>query len=188
MRASPTRRILPLALVALALGTAGCGGSDGGGGSSPLALGEQAVIEHTQIAAGAAAPKTTLGITVLAVREGTQQELEQGGFQLNPDEKETTPYYVDVRYQNQGTQAITRQLNVGLEDEDGNLVTATTILSLGGPPFEKCPKISDGELEPGATYESCTLFLVSDGREPSKVSFLPYDPENETDFVYWDVS
>jgi len=46
----------------------------------------------------------------------------------------------------------------------------------------------EGELAPGESFETCTLFLVPKGREPSKVSFLPNDPGAETDFVYWDVS
>jgi hypothetical protein len=179
------RRIVPLACVALALGLGGCGGGDDGG--STLALGTEAVVDHTQIGTGGAAPSTTLGITVLKVRQGTQEELKQGGFRLDPDEQKTTPYYVDVRYENQGQEAIKRQLDVGLEDQDGNLISATTIISLGGPPFAKCPKISEGELVPGQSYESCTLFLVPEGREPGKVSFLPYNPTSETEFVYWDV-
>jgi len=179
--------VAPLVAATPGLVLAGCGGGGVGGGSSSLALGEEAVVEHTEIGASGAAPKTTLGITVLRVRQGTEQGFEQGGFQLDPDEKSTTLYYVDVRYENQGTQAIKRQLNVGLEDDDGSVITATTIISLGGPPFEKCARISDGELAPGASYESCTLFLVPEGKEPSKVSFLPYDPGTETDFVYWDV-
>lgn len=40
---------------------------------------------------------------------------------------------------------------------------------------------------PGESFEGCTLFLVPEGREPSKVSFLPHDPGNETEFVYWNV-
>ena len=189
-----TRRIAPLACVALLLSLAACGGGGGGGngggggGGSTLALGEQAVVEHTQIGGGADAPSTTLGITVLAVREGTQAELSQGGFELDPEEQSRTPYYVDVRYENQGTAAIERQLDVSLEDQDGNLITATTIISLGGPPFEQCPNINEGELAPGESYESCTLFLVPEGSQPGKVSFLPYDPESETEFVYWDVA
>jgi len=182
------RRIALLVCFALGLGLAGCGGGDGGGGGgSALALGEEAVVEHTQIGGGGDAPRTTLAITVLAVRKGTQQELEQGGFVLDPEEKSATPYYVDVRYENQGAEAISRQLGVSLEDQDGNLISATTIISLGGPPFEQCPKTAEGELAPGESYESCTLFLVPEGSEPSKVSFLPYDPESETEFVYWDV-
>jgi hypothetical protein len=182
----PARLIAPLACAALALGLAACGG-DGGGGGSSLALGEEAVVEHTQTGAPAGSPKTTLGVTVLKVRPGTQAELEAGGFSLDPDEESMTPYYVDTRYENQGTQAIKKQLNVGMEDQDGNLITATTIISLGGPPFAKCPHISEGDLAPGDSYEDCTLFLVPEDRDPSRISFLPYDPESETDFVYWDV-
>lgn len=145
------------------------------------------MVPHTQIAGGASAPKTTLGITVLAVRKGTQEELTKGGFQLDSSEQSATPYYVDVRYDNKGTQAIARDLDVGLENQNGDLITATTIISLGGAPFDKCARVSDGELAPGGSYESCSLFLVPDGSEPNKVSFLPNDPGKETQFVYWNV-
>jgi len=174
-----------VATIAAGLVVAGCGGG-GGGGSSALALGKEAVMQHAD--SGEADPTpTTLGVTVLAVRQGTQQELEDGGFTLDPDEQELKPYYVDARFENQGEQAIDRRLRPGLEDNDGNLISATTIISLGGPPFEKCPQSTKGQLEPGQTYESCTLFLVDEGREPDRASFLPYVPGEETDFVYWDV-
>ena len=107
------------------------------------------------------------------MRQGTQQELEEGGFRLDPDEKELTPYYVDARFENQGGQTIERQMRPGLEDEDDKLISPTTIISLSGPPFEKCPRVNEGQLEPGQSYESCTLFLVPEGSEPDRASFLP---------------
>ena len=183
----PTRHIASLAGLALVLGLTACGGGGGDGGGSTHALGEEVVVEHTQSGGGAGAPKTMLGITVLAVRKGTQDELKQGGFTLDPEEQERTPYYVDARYANKGSQAVKDVPDVSLEDEDGNLITGTVIISLGGPPFAKCPKNDDDDLAPGESQESCTLFLVPEGKEPSKVSFLPYDPGAETDFVYWDV-
>jgi hypothetical protein len=143
-------------------------------------------VSHSQIASGdQKAAATTLGITVLKVRKGTQAELTQGGYTIDAKNKDDTPYYVDVRYENQGTAAIKRSLDVGLEDQDGNLITAVTIFNFGGKPFAQCPAIKDGEVAPGSSYESCTLFLVPKGKEPSRVSFLPYTPGKETDFVYW---
>jgi hypothetical protein len=182
-----TRHIVALACAAVALGLTGCGGGDGDGGGSTLAVGQEAVVEHTQNTGGSSAPKTTLGVTVLKITKGTQAELKEGGFTLDPEEQEATPYYVDARYENQGSQAVKDVPDVSLEDQDGNLITGTVIISLGGPPFEKCPKNDDDDLAAGESQESCTLFLVPDGKEPSKVSFLPYDPESETEFVYWSV-
>src|SRR2546421_10439237 len=97
-----TRRLIaPLACAALALGLVACGGGGGGGGGakggSTHALGEQAVVQHTQIVGGGgAAPRTTLAITVLKVRKGTQAELTQGGYTVDAKSKSATPYYVDV--------------------------------------------------------------------------------------------
>ena len=182
-----TRRIVALIGSALALGVAACGGGDGDGGGGTRALGEEAVVQH-QIGTDASAQKATVGITVLKVTRGTQQELKQGGLNVDdPEERSATPYYVDVRYENQGSQPIKRELNVGMEDGDGNLISSTTIISFGGPPFAKCTRIAEGEVAPGQSYESCTLFLVPEGKEPERISFLPYDPENPTEFVYWNV-
>jgi hypothetical protein len=173
-----------LGLVGAVLALAGCGG-DGGDASSALPLGATAEVEHTNAGAAAGTPTTMLGVTVLAVRMGTQQVLGDGGFSLDPDEKELQPYYVDVRYENQGDAAIERHLGVSLRDGDDNLISETVIISLGGSPFEKCPKVRGGSLEPGASYESCSLFLVPEGSEPERVSFLPYVPGVETDFIHW---
>ena len=185
-----TRRIVPLIGSAVALGLAACGGGDGNGsgdGGSTLALGQETVVEH-QIGTEAGARKATVGITVLRVTRGTQQELTEGGLKVDdPEERSATPYYVNVRYENQGSQPIKRELNVGMEDEDGNLIGSTTIISFGGPPFAKCARVAEGQVPPGRSYESCTLFLVPEGKEPERISFLPYDPENPTEFVYWNV-
>ena len=182
----PTRYATPLACVALALGIAACGG--GGGGASAHPLGEEVVMKHTQISGTTQGPSTTLGVTVLRVRKGTQAELKQGGLKVDAKNLGDTPYYVDMRYENKGAQAIKRSLGPSLEDQDGNLISSTLIFDFGGPPFKKCPKISEGKLAPGSSYEDCTLFLVPKDREPKKVSFLPNAPGKDTDFVYWDVA
>lgn len=181
------RHIAPLVCAVLGLGLVACGGGDGGGESH--ALGHEAVVEHTQfLSGGKPGPKTTLGITVLEVTQGTQQQLKQAGFRLDPEEERATPYYVTTRFENQGSQAIKRELLVSLEDGDGTSISSTTIIDFGGEPFAQCPKAERGQLAAGQSYESCLLFLVPEGKEPSKVSFLPYDPESETEFVYWKVT
>ena len=184
-----TRFAGPL-LATLVLAIAACGGGGGGSKSSPdLALGTQAVVTHSQIASGTRkAATTTLGIAVLRVRKGTQQELTQGGLSIDAKNKNDTPYYVDVRYANLGRAAIERSLDVSLEDQDGHLITAVVIFNYGGKPFAKCLAIKGGEVAPGSSYDSCTLFLVPKGKEPSRVSFLPYVPRKETEFVYWKVA
>jgi hypothetical protein len=180
------RYVVWFACLALSLGLAACGGGGGGGSAHPL--GEQVVVQHTQLVGTAAGPSTTLGITVLKVRKGTQAELKAGGYKVDPKNQDDTPYYVDVRYANKGSEAIKRDLGVSLEDQDGNLISSTLIFDFGGKPFAKCPRVTEGKLAPGQSYESCTLFLVPPDRDPKKVSFLPHTPGKDTDFVYWDVA
>jgi hypothetical protein len=172
-----------VASVAVTLMLAACGSS----GPAALPLGQTATVDHTQLSGASPAPRTTLAITVLAVRTGTQAELAAGGFDLDAGQKAKTPIYVDVKYENKGSQAIARSLYVSLEDQDGNLITSVAIIDLGGDAFAPCTDTTKGTLAPGDQFQTCTLFLVGAGRTPTKVSFLPYDPAKETQFVYWSV-
>ena len=72
-----------------------------------------------------------------------------------------------------------------MEDGDGNLLSATSIINIGGTPFELCPATEEGPLEPGESVETCSFFVLEEGVRPARVSFLPYTPGTETDFVYW---
>src|SRR5215212_4986911 len=130
------------------LALTGCGG---GGGRKTHPLKHTVVVQHAGFDS-TSGPKTKLAITPLAVRKGTQAELEAGGFTLDAKEKKNTPYYVDVRYENQGPSTVeSNSLSVSMEDGDGNLINSTTIIDLGGKPFEKCAAAKRGKLAKGAT-------------------------------------
>jgi hypothetical protein len=178
------RRHLAAAALALVLVLAGCGGGGSGGGSGDEhPLGQKVVVKTTN--PGATTAPTTLAITVKAVRKGTMQELTSAGYTVDEDARDNTPYYVDVSYRNQGQSPIKKQLDVGLEDGDGNLITSTVVFDFGGKPFAKCPRTFEGVLAPGKSYSACTLFLVPPDKTPKRVSFLPSIPGKATDFVYW---
>ena len=172
------------ALLAAILVLPACGGGDGGSAANTHALGEQAAVGYAQTDPAA---RTMLGITVLAVRRGTQQQLVDGGYEVDEDSRDTTPYYVDVRYENQGQATVKRNLSVGLEDSDGTLIGRTLIFNYGGKPFKPCTDVTEGNLAPGQSYEGCTLFLVPEGIEVGQVSFLSDNgPDKEPEFVHWE--
>lgn len=155
----------------------------GGNGAKPHPLGTEVVVGHMDARRGV---RTQIGLTVLAVRTGTQAELAANGLQVDPEDRTATPYYVDARFANKGPNAIGRSLSVGLEDSDGNLISPTLIFGLGDEPFEPCRRISEGSLKPSESYESCTLLLVPDGVDVAKVEFLSDNgPDAEPEFVYW---
>lgn len=169
------------ALVAIAALATGCGGES----IAALELGQKAEVQHADTEADAVA--TTLGVTVLDVREGTMADLEAGGYEVDEEDLGKTPVYVDVRYENEGDETISREMRTSLEDQDGDLIPAVTIFNFGGQPFETCTDNTEGELAPGKSFESCVLYFVAEGREPTRVSFLPTVPGEETDWVYWQV-
>lgn len=172
------RLLMPL-VGALVLALAACGGGGGGGkSSSDLALGSKAVVSHSQIASGdQKAATTTLGITVLKVRKGTQEELTQGGLTVDAKNKSDTPYYVDVRYENTGSAAIKRSLDVALEDQDGNLITAVTIFNYGGKPFGQCPAINDGEVAPAIQLRKLHALPRPGGQGAEQGQLPPVQPD-----------
>lgn len=168
-----------------------CGGGGGGGGDGggeALALGQKAVVGHVELTGTGKRGKTTqVGLTVLRVRKGTQEELKKNGLTVGKDSQDTVPYYVDARFENQGTQTVKRSLDVSLEDSDGNLIGRTLFFNYGDRPFPPCTEITEGAFKPGESYESCTLTLVPDGVEVGKVSFLSdKGADTPPEFVYWE--
>lgn len=179
------RRLFAAGALALVLAVAGCGGGSksGGGSGGDHPLGTRVVMQTTN--PGATTPPTTLAMTVKAVRKGAMKDLTAAGYTVDKDARDHIPYYVDVKYENTGTKPIKKQLDVGMEDGDGNLISSTVVFDFGNRPFAKCPRVFEGVLAPGNSYQACTLFLVAPDVTPKRVSFLPSIPGKATDFVYW---
>ena len=158
----------------------------GGDGAKPHPLGTEAIVGHVDRSAGDPGVRTQIGLTVLAVRKGTQEELTANGLEVDKEDRTATPYYVDARFANKGENAVKRNLDVGLEDEDGNLVPRTLVFGVGNETFEPCREVVEGTLEPGESYESCTFVLVPEGTDVARAYFLSDEgPDEEPQFVYW---
>lgn len=174
-----------LLVIAICLVGAACG--SGGGGAPALALGTETVVNHASPGVASPAPTTTLGVTVKAVRIGTIADLEAGGFTVDDDERSMTPVYVDLRFENKGTETIDRNLGVSLRDQDDNLISSVVIFNFGGEPFATCTdnSKSDEVLAPGDVLETCDLFLLKEGRLAKRVAFLAIDPGTDSGFIFW---
>lgn len=181
-----SRTVLRFAVVVSSLAACGSGGT---GGPAKLALGTRAEVAYTAPASGDnAAVDTRIAVTVLAVRKGTQSELVEGGFTIDDDIKDSTPYYVDVRYENVGTgEALTDQ-SVLMEDTKNNTVSGTIVLNLGGEPFSHCVAVETKPLPAGQSYEECTLFLVPKGKKIDRVRFVSQGPDAKITFTDWSIS
>lgn len=178
------------ALIVIAIGLVGAACGPGGGGGAPaLALGTETIVNHASLGVASPAPTTKLGVTVKAVRIGTIAELEAGGFTVDDDERSMTPVYVDLRFENKGTETIDRNLGVSLRDQDDNLISSVVIFNFGGEPFATCTdntKLDEG-LAPGDVLETCDLFLLKEGRTAKRVAFLANDPGTDSGFIFWAV-
>jgi len=163
------------------------GGSSGAGPATKLPLGQEAVVADTMPASGSSpAENTMLGITVVAVRVGTQAELAQAGLKVEAHDKSATPYYVDARYTNKGNAAVTRHFSVGLEQTDGNSVP--TLLNFAfGVVFDLCKDGNSGTLDPGQSYDGCTLLLVPKGKTVDRVRYVSQGPDAKITFTDWAV-
>ncbi len=165
----------PLALVATLLAVAAaltaCSGED------EHALGTSVEIDFYDQAE--ASGSGTVAVT--AAREGATTDLEDAGFTLDPDEKSSAAYYVDVEFVNE-SDATVELHSPGAEDPDGNLISALILMDFGGgTDFAPCPPLPK-ELAAGETVEGCTIILVPEGRELERIS---YHPGAAADFIYW---
>lgn len=175
------------AIVTSVIGAVALTGCGGGPQASPL--GEAIEVGHVDSEAGTA---TTLAITVTDVRQGSIEELEKAGLEFDDDERDLVPYYVDATYENTGDEAVKRNMRPSIEDADDNLINPTVVFDFsGGKGQDKepgpCPNVEDGEVAAGESFEDCTLFLVSQGVEVARVTFLSKPEDGESEFVYWAV-
>jgi hypothetical protein len=70
----------------------------GGNGAKPHPLGTEVLVGHTDYSEGQSGVWTRIGLSVLAVRTGTREDLEAIGH----EDKDVTPYYIDARFVNKG--------------------------------------------------------------------------------------
>jgi hypothetical protein len=175
-------------LAVLAVVMVGVARVTGRGGPDAHPLGTEVLVGHVDSSGGDPGVRTQIGLTVLRVRKGTQRELASNGLEIDSEDRDSTPFYVDARFANKGGNAVKRNLDVGLDDTDGNLVPPTIIFSFGDSTFGPCPSVTEGMLEPGQSYESCTLVLVPAGLEVGRVHFLSdKGPGRGYEFVYWEI-
>ncbi len=189
-----TARVALAALALLAPVLAGCGGDDGtdgsgggggGGGGVPeieaAALGTPVDIEFRSSGATDTVQGTGT-VTVTAVREGAIKDLTDAGYELDPDEAATTPYYVDVAFQNNADVEVDIQGTSG-RDQDNTLILPLILLDLGGGPgFTPCPKVPQ-KVAAGQSATGCAIILVPEGSTLERVS---YNAGGDEGFLYWD--
>jgi len=192
-------RITMLAAVAaaLVLGAAGCGDSatttattasatddpsvaksESGDGS--LALGRAAIVPFVDYGTPNQSKKTKVGVRVHEVRKGRIADFK--GFNLEPAQRRTTPYYVDATFENRGGFALSRNLlRASLEDAGGREYRPTTLVVLGGS-FQRCPQAGRSALRPGRSFDGCSVVLLPKNARPGRVRF---QGDVAKDPVYW---
>lgn len=182
------------ALALLAPVLAGCGGDDGtdgaggggGGGDGGVpeveaaTLGTPVDIEFR--ATGATDTVQGTGtVTVTAVRKGAIKDLTDAGFQLDPEEAATTPYYVDVAFQNDADVEVATQGMSG-RDQDDTLILPLVLLDLSGAGFTPCPKVPQ-KVPAGESAKGCAIILMPEGSTLERVS---YNAGGTEGFLYWE--
>ncbi len=195
------RLVLPL--VALALVTAGCGGSGADdepsraaaspstdlptgdveipSGVTPtkagteLAFGEKATVAYEPNTS----KSSVLDLTVQEVQAGRIADLS--AFQLDAATRRSTPYYVTVRVENVGTGDLGgAAVPLFAVDGDDRLIQPSTFTSA----FDRCPSTPLPEkFAADATTTGCLVYLLPDRGELTAVSFRPLQ---EFEPITWD--
>jgi hypothetical protein len=194
-----TRWISLAAVLALAVVMAACSSDDSSGGGTPpataavqdggsapadsagktLALGQRAVTDYVDYGEKDTKP-TKVAVSVLKVRKGSIADFKD--FDLDAKQKKSVPYYVDAKFENLGTFALTRHLmEPSIEDSDGNEYKPLQLIILSGT-FKPCPESSDAKLKPGESFTGCAPILLPKGTAFERVRF---DGDVTKDPVFW---
>lgn len=196
------RRCAAAAVLVLTLTLAACGGSDeqpagddgkaeatptipaddgesaAADGDGNLPLGERAVVDYVEY--GDQQIETQIGVTVVKVRKGKLSDFRD--FNLDAEQKNAVPYYVDAEFENLGDDALKRSLmEPSAEDADGQEYGATTLIVLNGT-FKPCPNASDKKLAPGDSFTGCATIFIPKGKDFGRVRF---EGDVTKDPVFW---
>jgi hypothetical protein len=142
-------------------------GTTGAGETQPL--GTRVVAPYVVYGKGADKQTTKLGVTVQAVRKGKISDFKD--FNLDAKQKQTTPYYVIVKYENLGNLRLERfLLDPSIEDSDGDEYKPLNLIVLSGT-FNKCPNPAKAKLQPGKSFKLCAPILLPKGKTYERVRF-----------------
>src|SRR3954451_4590953 len=139
------------------------GGDDGTSEAGQTApLGTRVVAPYVVYGKGADKQTTKLGVTVEAVKKGKISDFKD--FNLDAKQKQTTPYYVIVKYENLGKLKLERfLLDPSIEDSDGEEYKPLNLIVLSGT-FKPCPNPSKAKLQPGKSFKLCAPILLPKGK------------------------
>ena len=137
-----------------------------------LALGKRAVVPYVVYGTGSKTgtqQETTLGVTVRRVRKGKISDFKD--FNLDAEQKNTVPYYIDVKYENLGDLKLQRfLLDPSVEDTDGQEYKPLNLIVLSGT-FKTCPQPSRARLRGGQSFTLCAPVLLPKGKTYERVRF-----------------
>ena len=138
-----------------------------------LAIGDTAQVDFYPLSIGASSRTEPVGagsVTVTAVRRGAINDLSQAGYTLDADQESSTPYYIDVRFENTSSVQVEPRSPGGI-DENGDSILALTLLDFGGPGFEPCAGVPH-TVRPAATAEGCVVVLVPSGHVLKRIYYV----------------
>ena len=134
-----------------------------------MALGTRVVAPYVVYGKTGSKQETKVAVTVLKIRKGKISDFKD--FNLDAKQKATTPYFVDVKYENLGKLKLQRfLLDPSIEDSDGQEYKPLNLIILSGT-FKVCPKPSDKRLAPGESFTLCAPFLLPKGKTLERVRF-----------------
>ena len=137
---------------------------DGGGAEtgSMLELGETARVKREPLSAPSGGNQFyMLDVTVLEIEKGSIDQFEN--FDLDPDQKQSTPYYVRARLANpEGKVPADDDPALGLDGVDDRGQEQGRLIIIGD--YERCDYAEVPKpFRAGQSYETCLIFLMPGG-------------------------
>ncbi|MER7819385.1 hypothetical protein [Streptomyces sp. NPDC096153] len=151
-------------------------------GGANLTVGQAArVMYRTKLASK---ETTNLSIATTSVEAGSIGDLSS--FKLPATIKESKPFYVTVKFRNEGPKEMEPAGIFGLIKVVNKRGDELSPLSLIGS-FKKCDGNPPKSLPSGTSYSDCRVYVAPAGDEFGEVRFKYYDPSLKLTSVSWKV-
>ena len=146
---------------------------------STLKLGQPAVIAYDDASSH---DKSTIQITPDAIQQGSISDFKN--VQLDANQKNSTPYYVNVSVKNVGKGDLSGDSPANyLDGVDDRGQAQQAVIFFGD--FSRCSSVDPKSLKPGQSYKTCETFLIPKGGSLKGMRWVVFDQKTGKEDLNW---
>ena len=146
---------------------------------SSLKFGQPAVIAYDDASSH---DQSTIQVTPNPIQQGSISDFKN--VQLDPGQKSSTPFYVNVSVKNIGKGDLSGDSPANyLDGVDDRGQAQNAVIFFGD--FPRCESVTPKSLKPGQTYKTCDTFLIPKGGSLVGMRWVVFDQKTGKSDLNW---